>query len=75
MTASTTAWPFGSGGECGPQFAATRARILGDTARLGARAAHEHWEATGQQGAATRQVLTDADYDAMERALAAGEAA
>lgn len=68
------AWNHGSGGRCGPQFAATRARMLADLERMGVRAALEHWEATGFLGPATRQVLTDRDLDAMQRAVDGGRA-
>lgn len=68
---SEHAWPHGSGGRCAAEFAAVRDKMLGDMERLGVRGALEHWEATGFLGPATRQVLTDADYEAMERARAA----
>lgn len=74
MNATSNVWPFGSGGRCGDAFAATRARMLADMARLGVRAAHAEWGRAGLMGAAVRQVLTERDYDAMERALAEGGA-
>lgn len=67
--AEPPAWPHGSGGRCGAQFAAVRAKMLGDLQRLGVRGALEHWTATGFLGPATLQVLTDRDLDAMQRAV------
>ncbi len=72
--AASNVWPNGSGGRCGEEFAATKAKMLGDIGRLGMAGALEHWTATGFIGPATRQVLTPADIEAMQRAVDGGRA-
>ncbi len=71
MNEDGTRWPYGTGGNCGPEFAATHARCLADLRELGIRGALEHWVRTGQIGPTVLEVLTEADYAAMERAWVA----
>ena len=68
------AWPFGTGGECGPQFAAVWTKMRGDIRDQGGiRAAVEYWRETGFLGEWAQVdgagVLTEADMQRMERAM------
>ncbi len=72
MNAVSNPWPHGTGGRCAAEFAAVREKMLGDIDRLGMAGALEHWERTGFIGPATRQVLTPADIEAMQRAYVGG---
>lgn len=67
-------WLHGTGGRCAEQFAATRAKMDADIKRLGMAGALEHWDETGFIGPAIRQVLTDSDIRAMQRAVDGGRA-
>lgn len=62
-------WPFGSGGRCGPAFAAAMASMRLDLAAWGVRGCIERWTASGALNPAVARVLTDADLDAMQRAF------
>lgn len=64
-------WTYGSGGHCGPQFAATMEKMRADIERLGMRGALEEWHRTGWLGPVFKEVLTEEDIQRM--ALAAGQ--
>lgn len=61
-------WPHGTGGRCGDVFARHMAERFADIRAHGLRGALEHWVATGRQGPAVLEVLTEGDWAAMERA-------
>lgn len=69
-------WPYGSGGACGEQFAATQEKMLRDIAALGLRKALDLWTrgsdpylgSWARIGVEDGGVLTEADICRMERA-------